>query len=289
MQVSPRLRRPSRSLLAGAAVLVVAIGGSVGATATTTPESTLSGELHVSAAASLTNVYTEFAASFEAAHPDVTVILNFGASSDLVAQITEGAPADVFASADLNNMAKLVDAELISGEPAVFATNSLAIAVEAGNPEGIAGLEDLAERPELIVVSTDPEVPIGRYTQQVLDNAGLTVEFDSYEENVRAVAGKVELGEADAGIVYATDIAVNDALDAVAIPLELNVVAVYPIAVTAEAGNPEAAAAFVAHVLTEENQAVLAAAGFGSPADAPAPVETTVPAESVPETTAAAA
>lgn len=283
----------SRSLLrslVGSTAVVAAVA--VGAVATASPPTTvgeLSGELHVSAAASLTNVYTQFEADFEALHPDVDVILNFGSSSDLVTQITEGAPADVFASADLNNMAKLVDAELISGEPAVFATNRLAIAVEAGNPQGITGLDDLAERSDLIVVTCDPEVPIGRYTLQVLEAAGVTVEFDSFEENVRGITGKIEIGEADAGIVYATDIAALEKLEAVEIPVEFNLIAVYPIAVTAESTNPTAATAFVEYVLGDEAQALFAAAGFGSPADAPAPVETTVPAGSIPETTAAAA
>lgn len=282
--------RPRTRLLAGfAGGALVAASIVTGVTATTPdPESELSGTFRVSAAASLTDAYEELGTAFTAEHPDVEIEFNFGASSDLVTQITEGAPADVFASADVNNMTKLVDADALGGEPEPFATNSLTIAVEEGNPENITGLEDLAERSDLIVVSCDPEVPIGAYTQEVFANAGVEVEIDSFEENVRAVSSKVELGEADAGVVYATDVtAAGDSLDAVEIPAEFNVVAVYPIAVTAEAENPDAAVAFVEFVLDDDGQAILAEFGFGSPEDAPS--ATTVPADATtaPATTTA--
>lgn len=253
------MMKQPRSLLAAAVLATAAIA----APAPSGDE--LMGVLRVSAAASLADVYSELATQFEEAHPGVDVILDVGASSTLAHRIIEGAPADVFASADLDSMARLVAAGIISGEPVIFATNTLAIAVEPGNPQGIGSLLDLAERPELIVVATAPEVPIGRYTQQLLDCAGITVEFDSYEENVRAVGGRIEIGEADAGIVYVTDISANPALGAVAVPVDANVVATYPVAITTEAADPVIAAAFITHVLGDDGQAVLAAAGFGDP------------------------
>ncbi|WP_116999583.1 molybdate ABC transporter substrate-binding protein [Desertimonas flava] len=245
------------------------------------PTSGLDGDLTVFAAASLTDAFEAIGEAFHVANPDVDVTFSFASSSDLAGQIVEGAPADVFASADQNNMIKLVDADAVGDEPQTFATNSLAIIVEPGNPAGITGVEDLADHPDLIVVSCDPEVPIGAYVQDVFGNAGVEVEIDSFEENVRAVSEKVELGEADAGLVYATDItAAGDAAEGVEIPADINVIAEYPIATTAEAGDPELAAAFVEFVLGD-GQAVLAEFGFGAP-DAP---PTSIPPATAPATT----
>lgn len=250
------------NLLAAAAALL--------ATAPTAPPSGVEGGVAVFAAASLTESFTAIGEAFTAAHPGADVEFNFAASSDLVTSIIEGNPADVFASADQANMGKLVDAGLTAAAPVTFATNSLAILVEAGNPLGITGLADLAD-PDLMVVSTSPEVPIGAYTAEVLAAAGVAVEFDSEEENVRAVVEKVVLGEADAGIVYATDVAaVAGEADGVVIPAEVNVVTEYPIAATAAAGNPDGAAAFVEFVLSDAGQEILAGYGFG-PADAAEP------------------
>jgi molybdate transport system substrate-binding protein len=225
----------------------------------------VSGDLTVFAAASLTEAFTELGDAFEAANPDADVTFNFAASSELVTQIGEGAPADVFASADLSNMTKLTEAGDNASEPVVFTTNLAEIIVGQGNPTGITGLADLANE-DLIVISCAPEVPCGRYAQQILDNAGVTVTFTSLEENVRAVVSKVTLGEADAGIVYVTDVIdAGDAAEGVEIPADVNVVAEYPIAVTTEAPNPEAAQAFIDVVLSEEGQAILASYGFVSP------------------------
>lgn len=219
----------------------------------------------VFAAASLTDAFTELGDAFMAANPEAEVTFNFAASSKLVTQIGEGAPADIFASADLNNMTKLTDAGNNASEPVVFTTNLAEIIVEPGNPEGITGVADLANE-DLIVISCAPEVPCGRYAQQILDNAGVTVTFDSLEENVRAVVSKVTLGEADAGIVYVTDVInAGDAAEGVEIPADINVVAEYPIAVTKEAPNPETAQAFIDFVLSDEGQAILASYGFVSP------------------------
>jgi molybdate transport system substrate-binding protein len=223
------------------------------------------GEVTVFAAASLTDAFTEIGEAFELGHPDASVTFNFAASSDLVTQIDQGAPADVFASADEANMTKLTDAGNNGAERQVFATNRLEIIVQPGNPHGIAEVADLAD-PDLVVVTCAPEVPIGAYSAEVFSKAGVEVTPDSLEENVRAVVTKVTLGEADAGIVYRTDVlAAGDEAEGVEIPDELNVTATYPIAVTSEASNPDGAAAFVEFVLASEGQDVLARYGFTGP------------------------
>lgn len=234
---------------------------------TTTPpgRAVVSGELTVFAATSLTAAFTDLAQAFEQANPDVDVTLNFAGSSALVSQILEGAPVDVFASADEANMARLVDADGASGDPETFATNALEIIVAPGNPEGIDGLGDLADS-DLIVVSAAPEVPIGAYTAAVLENAGVTVEFRSLEENVGGIVTKVVEGEADAGIVYVSDvIAAGDDAQGIEISADVNVTARYPLAVTSDARNPAAAAAFETFLLEPGAQDVLAGYGFGPP------------------------
>lgn len=229
------------------------------------PMAEVTGDITVFTAASLTDAFTEVGEAFMAEHADAEVVFNFGASSALVTQVNEGAPADVFASADLNQMMNLVDAGGNAGEPSVFVTNSLQIVVEPDNPLGITGLADL-ENPELIVVATDPEVPIGAYSEEVFANAGVTVELASFEEDVRAVLNKVVLGEADAGVVYATDvISAGDTAAGVEIPADVNVTPEYPIVATAEAPNPDGAAAFVDFVLSDAGQAILQRYGFLSP------------------------
>jgi molybdate transport system substrate-binding protein len=244
-----------------AAGLVVASCGSGGGDST---DSSARG-VTVFAAASLTAAFSELGDSFTAANPDVDVTFNFAGSSDLVAQISDGAPVDVFASADLANMAKLTDAGLATNEPATFATNVAEVIVEPGNPLDITGVADLADG-DLVLVQCAPEVPCGAYAERVFANAGITVTPSSYEENVKAVVTKVTLGEADAGVVYRTDvIAAGDSAEGVPIPADVNVVAEYPIAVVAEAPNPAGAQAFVDFVLGSSGQKILAAHGFGSP------------------------
>ena len=241
--------------------------GSDDAAGDDTPASELmsSGDLVVFAAASLTDAFTELGDAFTAANPDASVTFNFAASSALVAQIVEGAPADVYASADLNNMAKLTDSGANATEPVIFANNLSEIVVALGNPLGIAGVESLADD-DLILVVCAPEVPCGAYASQIFDNAGVDPTPDSYEENVRAVLTKVRLGEADVGVVYATDVAAaGDETDGVGIPADVNVVAEYPIAVTTEAPNPDAARAFIDYVVGDDGQAILASWGFRSP------------------------
>jgi molybdate transport system substrate-binding protein len=224
-----------------------------------------SGDIAVFAAASLTDAFTEIGGAFEFDHPESAVTFNFAASSELVTQINQGAPADVFASADEANMTKLTDAGNNGAEPADFATNQLEIIVQPGNPHGITEVADLAD-PDLIVVTCAPEVPIGAYTAEVFANAGVEVTPDSLEENVRAVVTKVTAGEADAGIVYTTDVlAAGDQAEGVEIAADVNVTATYPIAVTGEAPNAGGAAAFVAFVLSPAGQAILARYGFAGP------------------------
>jgi len=232
---------------------------------TTAAADEVTGDINVFAAASLTGSFTEIGAAFTVEHPDANVVFNFAGSSDLVAQINEGAPADVFASADQNNMTKLTDAAGNAGDPIVFARNSLQIAVEPGNPNGITGVADLAD-PDLVIVTTDPEVPIGRYTEEVFTNAGVAVTPASFEADVKAVLNKVVLGEADAGVVYSTDVeAAGDTVTGVEIPADVNVTPEYPIVATAAAPNAAGAAAFTGFVLGVAGQEILQSYGFSAP------------------------
>jgi molybdate transport system substrate-binding protein len=228
------------------------------------PGGELGGEVVVFAAASLTDAFTELGEAFAEEHPGTSVTFSFAASSELAGQLIEGAPADVFASADGANMTKAVDADSIDGRPTTFATNRPTIVVTAGNPEGIETLADLT-RPGRIVVVCAPEVPCGSYASQVFEAAGIEVTPDSYEENVRAVVTKVALGEADAGLAYETDAASDDRIDAVALPDEIDVVAEYPMAVVADAPNAEAGQAFVDFALGERGREILIDHGFGRP------------------------
>jgi len=226
---------------------------------------TVEGEILVSAAASLTDAFAEVESAFEDANPDVDVVLNLGSSSSLREQILEGAPADVFASANTSNMDQLVEAGEVEGEPEIFVRNLLQIAVPAGNPAGITGLDDFG-RDELLIGLCAEEVPCGDFAREALANAGVTPAIDTNEPDVRALLTKVEAGELDAGITYVTDVSsTGGSVDGVDIPEEQNVVADYPIAALTNAPNPEAAAAFVEFVLSDEGQAILAGYGFATP------------------------
>ncbi|HMQ24850.1 MAG TPA: molybdate ABC transporter substrate-binding protein [Acidimicrobiales bacterium] len=222
----------------------------------------------VFAASSLTDAFTEIGEGFEAANPGTTVELSFGASSDLVDSITGGealGTADVFASADESNMDELVEAGDDGAEPQVFARNQAEIAVPAGNPGDVAGIEDFADDGLFLGVCA-PEVPCGAYAQEIFDNAGVTPSIDSEEAKVTDVVAKVASGDLDAGIVYVTDVIANDDdVDGVEIPDEFNVDAVYPIATVAEAPSADGATAFVDYVLSDAGQAVLADYGFLPP------------------------
>ncbi len=230
---------------------------------TTTPG--VEGDITVFAAASLTEAFTEVGEAFTAANPDAKATFSFDASSALVQQITEGAPADVFASADTANMDKLTEAGLNGTDPVVFATNLLTIIVAPGNPKGITGVADLANT-DLVTVICAPEVPCGRYANEIFTNAGVTVTPDSLEQNVRGVVTKVTAGEADAGIVYVTDVtAAGDDAAMVEIPADINVVAQYPIATVKDSASPEAGEAFIDFLTGADGQAIMSEYGFGAP------------------------
>jgi len=224
-----------------------------------------SGDLVVFAASSLTEAFTEMGDAFTAEYPDATVTFNFAGSGDLVTQITEGAPADVFVSADDSNMTKLTDAGLERGDPVVIARNTFQIIVEPGNPTGIAGVADLAD-PELIVVLCADNVPCGKGAATVLENAGVAVTPKSLEDKVKGVVTKVTAGEADAGIVFVTDVtAAGDRAEGVDIAADVNVISNYPIVVTKDAPNPDTAQAFVDFVASDAGQAILVKYGFLAP------------------------
>jgi molybdate transport system substrate-binding protein len=235
------------------------------AAAPTTTEPSVSGDITVFAAASLTDAFTAVGETFTEANPDAKATFSFDASSALVTQITEGAPADLFASADTANMDKLTTAGLNGTEPVIFATNLLTIIVPPGNPKGITGVADLA-KPDLKVVLCAAEVPCGKYAQQILTTAGVAVTPVSLEQNVKGVVTKVTADEADAGIVYVTDvIAEGDAAAGVEIPADINVVAEYPIASVKASTNSEVDQAFIDFLTGPDGQAIMAKYGFGSP------------------------
>ncbi len=255
-----------RSTAVGIAALALALAGCANAapsvpapSSTDAAADTLDGEVSVYAAASLSAAFDEIATAFTAEHPDVTVVPVYDGSSTLVTQILEGAPADVFASADEANMDKAGDAAV---DPELFASNTLVIAVPAGNPKGIADLADLAD---VTTVLCAVEVPCGAASAKLLDAAGVSIEAASLEQNVTAVLTKVETGEADAGLVYATDVIGRDDVEGVVPENADDVVNHYPIAALADAPNPDAAQAFVAFVLSDAGQAILAEFGFGKP------------------------
>lgn len=241
------------------AVLAAACGGATGTT------TAIQGQVLVSAAASLTDAFGELKTAFEAAHPGLEVVLNFGASSTLREQILGGAPVDVFASANTSNMDQVVKAGAAAGDPQIFIRNRLQIAVPAGNPAAIASLQDFA-RPELLIGLCAEGVPCGDFARQALQKAGVTPEIDTNEPDVRALLTKIEAGELDGGITYVTDVASTAGkVEGIDIPDELNVIADYPIAVMALAPNPQAAQEFVAYVLSSQGQAILATYGFAAP------------------------
>jgi molybdate transport system substrate-binding protein len=241
--------------------------GSAATTAapTTAAAAAVMGDITVFAAASLTAAFTEVGQAFTAKYPDAKATFSFDASSALVTQITQGAPADVFASADEANMKKLTDASVNGSDPVIFATNLLEIIVAPGNPKGIKGVADLAN-PDLKVALCAPEVPCGAYAKQILDAAKVTVTPATLEQNVKGVVTKVTSREADAGIVYTTDVkAAGDKAFGVEIPEDINVVAKYPIASVKASKNPDTDAAFIDFVLSGDGQAILAKYGFKAP------------------------
>lgn len=245
------------------ASLVVVAGVSCG---DDEPDSASAGDGHeqeeivVFAASSLTSAFEELGMVFEADNPGGDVKFNFLASSDLATQIEQGAPADVFASADEPNMDRISDADLAAGEPEVFVHNKLEVIVPPDNPGDVQGLQDLADD-ELVVSLCNEECPAGRYSLEIFDNAGIDVEADSLESEVKAVVTRVSLGEADAGIAYVTDAkAAAGEVQGVPIGDDVNVLASYSIVALQD--SSEAAQAFVDLVLSDEGESVMQEYGF---------------------------
>lgn len=218
----------------------------------------------VYAAASLTDSFTDLAREFEAEHAGATVELNFAGSSTLVTQLQDGAPADVFASADRANMDKAVDAGLVEAEPSIFATNTLTIAVPPGNPAGVASFQDLG-REGMSVVICESRVPCGAATEKIQDATGVTLTPVSEESAVTDVMGKVTSGQADAGVVYKTDVtAAGHAVEEIPIAQAGQAVNEYPIAELASARNTELTLQFLDLVRGPRGQERLAQEGFGA-------------------------
>lgn len=225
----------------------------------------ISGTVTVFAAASLKESFTTLGKRFEEEHPGTKVTFSFAGSDSLAASITGGAPADVFASASPRTMAIVTDAGDASGTPATFVRNQLEIATLPGNPDGISSLEDLTE-PGLKVVLCDEEVPCGAAAQKALEASDLKLTPVSYEQDVRAALTKVELTEADAAVVYKTDVeAAGDKVEGVDFPESSEAINDYPIVELKEAPNAEAAKAFIELVRSAEGQKVLTEAGFLKP------------------------
>jgi molybdate transport system substrate-binding protein len=266
------MHRVSRRAAVVAAVLVAVLAAACGSsskpaastTSTTQGSSTsaLKGTLNVFAAASLTEAFNAEKDALATTNPDLHLTFNFGGSQMLVTQITQGQPADVFASADQSNMQKLVDRGLVA-PPQVFAHNLLEIAVAPGNPKHITGLADL-EKPGITLVLGDPSVPVGKYAREAFTKAGLpSPQPASNELDVKSVLEKLTSGEADAVVVYRSDVkSAGDKVMGIDIPANQNVLPTYPIAVLKGSKNLAAAEAFVHEIVSGSGQQALQNAGF---------------------------
>ncbi|MFE7900517.1 molybdate ABC transporter substrate-binding protein [Streptomyces sp. NPDC057424] len=265
-----RTRRPLQVAAGGAAALLtLSACSSSGSDSPAKPDSSgpgrLSGEVTVFAAASLQESFTTLGERFEKEHPGTKVTFSFGGSDSLAASITGGAPADVFASASPRTMKIVTDAGDASGTPAAFVRNELEIATLPGNPHKVTSLEDLTA-PDLKVVLCDKKVPCGTAAQKALEASRLTLTPVSYEQDVKAALTKVELKEADAAVVYKTDVrAAGDKVEGVEFPESADAVNDYPITLLEDARNAEAATAFIALVRSAEGRKVLSGAGFLTP------------------------
>ncbi len=271
--IRPRRPRSARALAAATGVLLLSACGSgstTGGTASGPTSSTpggVTGTVTVFAAASLKESFTAIGTAFEAAHPEVEVVFNFGPSSGLATSITQGNPADVFASASPTTMDTVVRAGDAADTPATFARNQMEIAVPTANPARVTGVADLA-RSGVKVALCQAQVPCGKVAAQVFANAKVTVTAISEETDVKAVLTKVSLGEVDAGVVYVTDVRAASAggkVTGIEIPATVNASTSYPIASLTTAPNPAGAAAFTAYVLSDQGRSALAAAGFAAP------------------------
>ena len=252
-----------------AALAVTACGGSADDAGTSPAGSAspdaLSGTLTVFAAASLTDVFTELGDQLREENPELEVQFNFAGSSALATQLTQGAPADVFASANQTQMTVVTDADLHAGDPTVFTENVLEIAVPADNPGDVTGLADFAN-PDLTLAVCAPDVPCGAAAAQVFEAAGVTAAPDTEEEDVRAALTKVQLGEVDAALVYASDVrSAGSDVEGIEFPEAEDAINEYPICALAEAPNPDAAQAFLDLMLSDDGQEALEVAGFRAP------------------------
>jgi molybdate transport system substrate-binding protein len=258
-------RAPLATLAALAGLAVLAAAAPATAAGRSDPGSAPSGSVTVSAAASLSEAFNRLGADFRRRYPRVGVAFNFDASSTLATQIQQGAPADVFASADLANMDRLVRAGMIAGRPVVFAQNLLEVAVAPGNPKRIRTLADTL-KPGVSLVLCAPQVPCGTFARQAYQRAGLHLGSVPTGLNVKDTLSKVTLGEADAAVVYVTDVrAARGKAKGVLIPPAQNVRAVYPIGVVRGTAHPAAATAFVAYVRSSAGLATLRRFGFLAP------------------------
>ncbi|WP_129656720.1 molybdate ABC transporter substrate-binding protein [Rothia halotolerans] len=259
-----RSTRGTVAALTGAGLLAFAAtgcGSGAGAASSEAEHRTLT----VFAAASLTDSFEDLAEEFEADHEGVDVELSFGGSSTLVTQLEDGAPADVFASADEANMDQAAEADLLDGDPSTFATNELTIAVPAGNPAGISSFDDLA-REDVDTVVCERRVPCGAATERVEEATGVALTPVSEESAVTDVMGKVTSGQADAGVVYKTDVtAAGDAVEEVGIAQAGEAINRYPIASLKSSEDAELAGEFIDFVQGPRGQERLAEEGFGSP------------------------
>ncbi|MGQ0717652.1 MAG: molybdate ABC transporter substrate-binding protein [Pseudonocardiales bacterium] len=242
-----------------AAGLALAGCGGAGQTGPGAPERV---PVTVLAGASLTDVFTKLEQQFEAANPTADLRFSFGGSSDLAAQIVNGAPADVFASANVKQMKVVADAGKVAGEPQPFTSNVLTIVVPPGNPKGIRSFADLA-KPDVTELVCAPQVPCGAAAEQIEEATNITLSPASEEPDVRSVLAKVQAKEADAGLVYITDArSAAGKVEQINFPEAKDAVNVYPIAAIEGAPQAELAAAFVAFILGPEGQRELTAAGF---------------------------
>ena len=250
--------------VAAAATLVLAGCGSSTDTSPA-PSGTTGGKLMVFAAASLKKSFTEIGERFKTDNPGADVEFTFAGSSDLVTQLTQGAPGDVFASADTNNMDKAQKADLLAGAPVDFASNTLTIVVAPGNPKKVNTFGDLT-RSGLTVVTCAPQVPCGSATQKVEKATGVDLNPVSEESQVTDVLTKVTTGQADAGLVYVTDAkGAGDKVTAVAFPESSDAVNVYPIAALKQSKNSAMATKFIDAVTGDAGEKILATAGFAKP------------------------
>ena len=268
MRLSHRLAITALTFVSAASL--VACGGASDSTNSAAPataasaDTAITGEVTVFAAASLQDAFQELATSFEAAHAGVHITFDFQGSQDLVTALDGGSPADVLATANNSTMTDAANKGLV-GEQTEFATNVLTLIVPAGNPAGVTGINDGSlDKADLVICA--PEVPCGEATQKLAAELGVTLNPVSEEQKVTDVRGKVESGEAQAGIVYTTDAAKSGSkVEPIALPAN-SVINHYPIALTKSAGNPQAAQAFIDYILSPEGQKVLQDTyGFGAP------------------------